>query len=187
MGNKPLPAPTDKHSIIAKLTSFISRACQIPPKPRIESMRVNGRLKARMRELKKNHIILIIVTVLLVFPTPHPRTRHETKYATGPLYFALPIGEKVEVHWVLQGWHQITINLESNKEIRVTFRTADGALYNLTKTVHGFDDIDFADAVYDISIVNPVLTGDDAPTIVSGNMSAAEIVQYQEWWPWLFP
>jgi hypothetical protein len=58
-----------------------------------------------MVETRKNYITLIVVTVLLVFSTPHPRTRHETQYATGVLYFALPIGEKVEFHWVLKGWH----------------------------------------------------------------------------------
>ena len=52
MEDKPLPASTKKLGIIVRLTSFISRACQIPPKPRIESMRIKGRLKALNRKMR---------------------------------------------------------------------------------------------------------------------------------------
>jgi len=140
-----------------------------------------------MTSVKKNYSTLIVIVVMLAFPTPHHRTRHEIKYATGTLDFALPLGETIEFHWVLHGWHQLMISLESTTEIRVTFSDADGSLYNLTKTAHDFSDYGYADTVYDIFIMNPLLTGDDASAIVSGNMSADEIVQYYEWSPWLFP
>jgi len=100
---------------------------------------------------------------------------------------ALPVGGKVEVHWVLQSWHQIMIDLESTTEIRVTFKDAEGALYNLTKKVHRFDDHGYSDASYDISIINPTLAGKGTPTTVSGSMKADEIVRYQEWLPWWVP
>jgi len=140
-----------------------------------------------MVSVKKKNITLIVIVVMLAFPTPHPRTRHEAKYATGALDVTLPIDETINFHWVLHGWHKITIILESTTEIRVTFKTAFGALYNLTKTEHSFSNHDNEDTIYDISITNPFLTGDDAPAIVSGNMSADEIIQYHEWSPWLFP
>ncbi len=71
MEDKPLPAPTDKQGIIVRLTSFISRACQIPPKPRIELMSENGRLKASSRKrlvtyLGVSAIVIIIASFALV-------------------------------------------------------------------------------------------------------------------------
>jgi hypothetical protein len=70
LGDKYLPASTDNHSIIAKLTSFLVRVCQIPPKPRVRTFFSNPRLYHRFAIMVlAPTIILCSLLAALLIPT----------------------------------------------------------------------------------------------------------------------
>jgi hypothetical protein len=70
MGDKPQQASVDKHGIVAKLTSFISRACQIPPKPQVRTLFSSPRLKNRfVITVLAPALILSSLLAVLLIPT----------------------------------------------------------------------------------------------------------------------
>jgi hypothetical protein len=70
MGDKPLPASADKQGIIAKLASFISRACQIPPKTRFRFLSSSPRPSPVVKTFTFIFIGVLILFLSINFLVP---------------------------------------------------------------------------------------------------------------------
>lgn len=154
--------------------------------------------------------IAIVVIIVLVFPTVHPRTRQEP-YTVYETVTATDLEATYRCSDILEDrdyweWSEldlpinlrIEVNVASTEDIYIIIKTATGTISNMTLKKHDYNILAEGPSLY-LKVWNPALLGLGPSAVVSGDIKVYHeymkevpvtknrTVPYEQWLPWWMP
>lgn len=137
---------------------------------------------------KKTIIGIIIVFIIVVFPTSHTKPTEEKLVKTLDCTRILQDGDSITEIWKLQGRYKIIARISSSQEIQVFFTGTGGGEYSYQgepKKIYDIQEITDLNT-WNATVLNPIRSGDGSAAKMSGLIKVYQI-EKKVWLPWWMP
>jgi hypothetical protein len=139
-------------------------------------------------------LIILLIVVVAVFPTPHTRIRTEQRSTLEDwLNCSGTLKDGYYWHWDLTDLPsnvRIVVNIGSTEEVSVYIKSVEGVVSNQQKKVHDYTLYAKGPSLY-VKVENPTIFGLGPSAVVSGEIKVYHDyeaqVRYTEWVPWWMP